>query len=230
MNKEIEFTQFTYLIIELSDKGNHRNFINTFINDKMNLLQSLQADTIIPNAKEGTIKGIFKRTQSGVLLNENDYSYVNYSFEDNLEDLAKYQFEKVFFNSFSKLDKETKINFANECLPMLKHAVKKISKEDYFKNFPIFSDLAKKLTARVSSLNPKSTENSGRPQEYDKENTKIWWIELSKNPEYRQNGKPVINKITQEIIIRHNKETGQKPSVDTIKDHRRKLGLMGNKG
>lgn len=76
----------------------------------------------------------------------------------------------------------------------------------------------------IANAMRKKAEAGGRPPEYAIEDTKQWFDELSKQEEYQKgNGEPYITKIVQEIILRHEKKTGQKPSEDTIKAHRRKL-------
>lgn len=79
-------------------------------------------------------------------------------------------------------------------------------------------------------LSPK--KNKGRDYTFDIALTEKWYIELSNNKDYQKHGgKPYIKRIIQEIIHRFEKETGEKPSDETIKNHLRKIKKMrGNKG
>lgn len=78
--------------------------------------------------------------------------------------------------------------------------------------------------------NKGGTGKTGKKEySFDINKTKKWFHELYKKNDYqRTGGKPNIGKITQEIIKRHQKDTDSdgKPSEETIKSHRRKLGLM----
>ena len=67
----------------------------------------------------------------------------------------------------------------------------------------------------------------GRQPVFDLQDTLTWFHELKSNPDYQHaNGSPYYSNIDLELISRHKRKSGQKPSIDTIKVHRRKLGLM----
>lgn len=69
----------------------------------------------------------------------------------------------------------------------------------------------------------------GRQPIFDLQDTQNWFHELEANPDYQHaNGSPHYSNIDLELISRHKRKSGQKPSIDTIKVHRRKLGLMHN--
>jgi len=69
-----------------------------------------------------------------------------------------------------------------------------------------------------------NTDKGGRPPDFDINDTQKWLSELSNNPDFlKPNKMPHIRKIYNQIIKLHYEKTGIKPSIDTIKTHRRKL-------
>lgn len=134
-------------------------------------------------------------------------------------------------------------DYLNECIKRGKDIVLKkfdiSSKLDGISEvleFTLF-DISKKSIGKVAKWRQLKDEEKkrikgnpnqgGRPYDFDKHDTEKWFKELRNDPDYqRSKGRPNISKITQEIISRHHKKTGDKPSKDTIDNHRRKLGLM----
>ncbi len=67
----------------------------------------------------------------------------------------------------------------------------------------------------------------GRKPTYDIADTERWLVELSQNRDYQHpDGSANLTAIDIELIIRHKRKTGQRPSETTIKNHRRQLGFM----
>jgi hypothetical protein len=67
----------------------------------------------------------------------------------------------------------------------------------------------------------------GRKPIYEVEDTREWFNELSREPDYQHpNGAPNLGAIDAELVKKHKQKTGQKPSFATIKNHRRELGFM----
>lgn len=94
----------------------------------------------------------------------------------------------------------------------------------------IYDNIESSDFSTQEKINSTIENTGGRPADFEKEDTEKWFNELSKKPEYQHSdGKPFINIIVQEIIARHEKKTGIKPSESTIDSHRRKLGLMQNR-
>jgi len=72
----------------------------------------------------------------------------------------------------------------------------------------------------------KNNNKGGRNYDYDINDTEKWFNELSKKKEYQHsNNDPYLKKIDQRLIELHKNKVGTPPSIDTIKNHRRKLGL-----
>ena len=76
----------------------------------------------------------------------------------------------------------------------------------------------------------KEYRTGGKPYDFSLEKTKKWFFELygQEDGEYQRNSKPYFSKIDQELIKRHKEdpESDGKPSLSTMKSHRRKLSLM----
>lgn len=218
---EKNFVQFINELIELSKEDQHRLKKKDFFKSIGTKYNSHRPDKVEINEDLGEIKLTFVNG-----FDKEHQGFHKFKFDDLVLEDFKYQSKVGFYDFFQGKSKRIIEVFLNEYLDKLNQSQKRVNTNSYYKNFPNLIKAIGKLLERLSLLTDKENDNTGRPQEYDMNNTKRWWDELSQLPGYhRKNGKIHINRISQEIISRHKKVTGTPPSLDTIKYHRRKLGL-----